>query len=136
MKCSRVLTWAQGPTQTRSLLLSSLFTHRDHTTPPTLASQLRSNPKHNPALTPAFAPAGMCTPRYLNGLFLHFIQSLLKCLLPRKASPHLPSLNCTLLPSPHSASGFFIAPTDYYLMSNFQRVKNMTLTQASSGVCQ
>lgn len=118
---STVLTWTQGPTQTRSLLLSSLFARRDRTTPPTLASQLCSNPEHNPASTPAFAPAGMCTPRYLNGPSLHFIQSLLQCLLPIKASSHLPSSNCTLLLSVSSLCFSFRHNTDNYLMPNFHK---------------
>lgn len=132
---SRVLPADSSPYTTRSLPLPQLFTHQDHTTPLTLASQSCSYPKRTLASTPAFAPCSPRTPRYPNGCSF---MSFGPCSHATSERPPLSCSNCTPSLSTSSLCFNFLHSSDHYLMSkyNFQRVKNMTCTQASSGVCQ
>lgn len=134
------LPWPHVPTQLAPCLCHSsspIRTSALHHTgfPALLKPQAQSG--LNTCLCTRVSPAGACAPRCPYGPLLHFLWSLLKCHL-RKASPDLPSSNCTLSLSISSLCLNFLHSANHYLMSkyDFQRVKNMTLTQASSGVCQ
>lgn len=132
--------WPHVPAQLAPCLCHSpspIRTTAPHHTsfPALLKPQAQSG--RNTCLCTRVSPAGACTPRCPYGLLLHFLWSLLKHHL-RKASPDLPSSDCTLSLSVSSLCLNFLHSANHYLMSkyNFQRVKNMALTQASSGVCQ